>query len=677
MRLFGRILVCLSVCVWLWGNTKAWRQAVESYEARFTPVLDLPGAKKPYFLDNDCYYWLSYAERMVTNGEWRIRSTNIDNVPYGREMHWSQSMAWLEVGFGKIRSLVTGESWLEAIPKAAIWINPTLFAIFLCLFFCLVEGAWGFLPAGLALLWMVSHGDLAWGFHSYRPDHQSLHLMFSLLTFLLLSLGGVGWVSNSPIDREFRWIRLVAPPPDKVARRYFIASGIVGGLGLWIGATVEILCLGLMMAGAVSAAFLFRGKPPEKNLRFTPQLYRLWARVGAGTSLLMYAIEYMPGWPRLRLEVNHPLYAIAWLAMGEAMALFFGACLERRFFTKKEWVWAGIFALFALALPATLFFGGANVHAMKDPEMFRLHEFIDEFQNYLELYKGSLLSNFFGDHLILPILLPAALSFVFFTKLKEVERWTIWMSFCVCAGVLILSVFQQRWFAYYAEFSIMLMALILCVGIRIVDKSMRDFVLVGTSLILVAGSAVLSGKEREKLIQLTEGQAIIDQAVHPILFKRFAVELAEIFKGREDIRLMVDPALAPSLYYFARFPSTVTFYWENRDGLHAATDFFDASSDERAREIVRERGITHVIMSSRGHVPETFHYIRSGSFPGTDYTNLASRLMADRDLPDWLSLDYDALGLEVESVGFGPGRITSQIKIWKVTSGQSNTESGR
>ncbi len=95
MRLTARILFCIAICAWLVTNTLRWQHALESYEARFTPALDLPGAEKPYFLGSDCYDWLSYAQRMAATGEWRIRHTAIDNAPYGRAMHWSQSIAWL------------------------------------------------------------------------------------------------------------------------------------------------------------------------------------------------------------------------------------------------------------------------------------------------------------------------------------------------------------------------------------------------------------------------------------------------------------------------------------------------------------------------------------------------------------------------------------------------------
>ena len=60
--------------------------------------------------------------------------------------------------------------------------------------------------------------------------------------------------------------------------------------------------------------------PPTKQSRVAR-----WALAGAGTSLAASLVEY---WPHhlgdLHLETVHPLYGLAWLGLGELLALLPG-----------------------------------------------------------------------------------------------------------------------------------------------------------------------------------------------------------------------------------------------------------------------------------------------------------------------------------------------------------------
>ncbi len=108
--------------------TAEWTRVVRNYESQFEPSLTL-SKSSPFFFDNDCYYWVNYAQRMARDGMWRIRDAEVDNAPFGREMHWSQSLAELESGFGKVRAWFTGDSWLEAISQEEVCVNPVMFLI--------------------------------------------------------------------------------------------------------------------------------------------------------------------------------------------------------------------------------------------------------------------------------------------------------------------------------------------------------------------------------------------------------------------------------------------------------------------------------------------------------------------------------------------------------------------
>ena len=113
---------------------------------------------------------------------------------------------------------------------------------------------------------------------------------------------------------------LVRPRDRREARFWFTASAVCGGLGLWIGSTQQCVCIGALGAGSVLGALLFaRSSKHTETYRFEPELWRHWARVGAGTSLIFYLIEYFPAHMEVHLEVNHPIISLGWLGAGEIM----------------------------------------------------------------------------------------------------------------------------------------------------------------------------------------------------------------------------------------------------------------------------------------------------------------------------------------------------------------------
>jgi asparagine N-glycosylation enzyme membrane subunit Stt3 len=129
-RIPGIILAAVigAAAIWLFLHTKAWDHSMLSFENRLDPInTTIPeSVHQRAFLDNDPYYWLTYAGEMIEHGTWRIRYTYADNPPDGRPVHWSQSVSWIMVLYGSARKMITGQTWPSAIEDAAIWINPTL-----------------------------------------------------------------------------------------------------------------------------------------------------------------------------------------------------------------------------------------------------------------------------------------------------------------------------------------------------------------------------------------------------------------------------------------------------------------------------------------------------------------------------------------------------------------------
>jgi len=58
---------------------------------------------------------------------WQIRHTDIDNAPFGREVHWNSAFVHLIAAAGRIRQSMTGEPLPAATERALAWFNLPLF----------------------------------------------------------------------------------------------------------------------------------------------------------------------------------------------------------------------------------------------------------------------------------------------------------------------------------------------------------------------------------------------------------------------------------------------------------------------------------------------------------------------------------------------------------------------
>src|ERR1039457_6166868 len=105
---------------------------------------------------------------MLETGQWRIRYTYVDNVPYGREVHWSQSVSWMLVAFGYVRHLLTGEPMYDAIEGASIWVNPFLLVVFAIGFSWLISRRMGVVAGAIFMLTFVTLPDIDWAFYPFH-----------------------------------------------------------------------------------------------------------------------------------------------------------------------------------------------------------------------------------------------------------------------------------------------------------------------------------------------------------------------------------------------------------------------------------------------------------------------------------------------------------------------------
>lgn len=606
-----------------------------------------PGLTAPrFFLDGDSYAWLVHARDLMDSGNWRIRHTFMDNAPYGRPMQWSHPILW---GLRGLTSLfMRGNDWSQsrALDLAGVWIMPMFQVGVLSLAFILFLRKTGWATACLFTLPCLVMEPLFSGFYPIKPDHHGLQVFSAFLAFLCLYLGGMGWIRTAPTSvatpplRAFRPLR---PPSATGARRWFAAAGLLGAVSLWLGATVWMFAFAITTICALSVIPPWTAPPPGAD-RYQPSLWGLWGLTGAVCSMAFYLLEYAPHHCSMRLEVNHPVYALTWLGVAGGMG-FAARPLSWRFWhnrTPLEWGLLAASLLAALAAPVLILAGPAEWHALRDPISFQWNDrFVAEFEPglFFAIRKArNFLWPAFG-------ILPVAVLILLLHRAPRDERLPSGRSlvlFTLLFGLLFLR--QLRWLPFFVLPLTGLTALLL--NQRLAGAGRRST----WALVLAAALALNIGMAFRSRWQ-TETQAA--QAILPpetwaraLAVKHSSLRIG-LAAGTNIWRMIGTTDDAPCLFYFTGIPSTASFYWENREGWQAEIDFYcDEPGGDMARAIARERGLTHALALPAPN-RECLFAMRAAQAPSGDGGTPGPPTLADQIAsenarprpPGWMALD--------------------------------------
>lgn len=629
--------VVIAACVYILGLTWAWHLTLQQQQ-HF--ILGHPApAEHLYFLDTDAYFWISYAHEMIENRTLRTRFTDIDNVPAGRAVHWSQPVLWLMLGGGKIVSQIVGIPLQSALPYGAIAVNPFLLLLtIICVVLVLGRNGFPWVTCW-AVVALISLTAVFWDYHPFRPDHHSLHVFFALLHILFLAVAGMGWMPPHVGHTAMRGIR-----------QKFLFAGICGGCGLWVGATITFFVVTALVAGILTYIFFLvpSSRPPphcvNQHFLYEPSLWRVWGWAGGVTGLLLYLVEYFPAQMEIRLEVNHPLYALAFLACGEFLFRMTAWRLNRVSWTPTTLLITSASTACVIALPVVLLIAPSSWHHMQHEYMQRLHLFITEFRTISFLTNGGSVAYFLREYGALLLGFPLALWLSHPDRAQKHEWFVLWTVFIVALGFLLLTLWQKRWEGIFAAFLILLLVM----GIPMLweavksNRSHRNIAIL-FSVFLVAQPFYLIGRQWRQLSGLHHGEITIQSVAVPIIHMDRATSIATARADR-DWRILAEPELVGSLFYFAGIRGVVSLYWENLEGLKAATDFFtDTGEFLIAKRVASERGLTHVMISATERMANDFYHIRHGTYNDQQISQtLAARMYHEPDLlPDWLIPDLE------------------------------------
>ena len=540
------------------------------------------------------FLWIAQTQQMLAEGRGRVRHIGYENAPHGRESNLPSPYAWWLAALASADSALTGQPAGIAVERAALYGDPLLHLLLLAAAGGLALRWLGPTVAALLVLGGAAWFPLAGNFLSGAPDSDSLLIGTNVLAWSAL-LGALR----------------AATPAD--ADRRLMLAGACGGFGLWLDAPVQIM----LAAGLVVGAVAWRLVAKADSGLLSPRAWRLWGLAGAIVALAGYLVEYAPGDMRARLEANHPLHALAWLAAGECLAR-----LTRPGVVAGGKEWAGRLAVLAavLALPVGFALGDSLLPWQLKPDPGRL----------------SVLHNLGADHLFgwiardglsLPLvatLLPWGLAIVVAgLAWRRGERGPVVLLAGPCVVLLLLAAWQPCWWGF---------AQVAALGwLLSVPAAGHGFRPVAGLIVALPGLVVLfQPRGAADSLQLAESELI------GVIERDLAHALS---RQRADGRLLVlaPPELTTALHYYAGIRGLGTLAWENRAGLSAAARIASATSPEEALHLVGQRGVTHIVMPSWDRFLEEYAGLgRAGKTAAAAAQNSFVAAIQRWEQPAWL-----------------------------------------
>jgi hypothetical protein len=582
----------------------------------------------------DTLHWVMQTQAMFATGTWRIRRVDYDNAPAGREVHWAAPFHWWLALLAGSEHRLTGEPVGLAVERAALYADPVLLGLVLLALVSLAARRFGSTAATFMAVGMVAGFPFYLFFMPAYADHHGLAETCALMTVLFLVAGGGAWVRTGDAGAggaDFSgWL-----PERRAARRWFAASAVAGGIGLWISAASQVPVLMGVGAGALGAGWLARRPATPPSWRFEPTLWRWWGLVGGATSFAAYLLEYFPSHLGFRLEVNHPLYAVAWLGAGELL------CRITRAFTaggpvfrpNEKLGWA-LAAVAVALLPGVILCTKRATFIVADPFVWRLHvQAISEFESMASFLGGKP----FGLGLLascLPALLvvPAG-GLACWRGVPRPGRALLVLALVPALLFLAMTGAQVRWWgiAYALLFAVLAVAFALLERPGAGRTAARAWRL-GCALAFLPGAV-------QAVRAIGRGGEITRDDLHA-LAERDLAQWLRLRVGVDPAVVVSSPATTTTLIYYGGLRGLDTLYWENRAGLEHAAAIFAAPSPDQAYVLIRRYGVTHLVLVSWNLFTEDYVRLYLGLARGAPLpANAFIRgLLRGQGLPPWLRL---------------------------------------
>ncbi|GAB4173652.1 MAG: hypothetical protein Fur0032_13290 [Terrimicrobiaceae bacterium] len=559
----------------------------------------------------DARWWVIHTREMLKDGGWRVRSTEGDNAPDGREVHWSSLLIWFLAGLAHLHSLIAGgEPWMS-VAWAATVVGPLLLIVSVSGLGFLVVRRLGWASGALAVVALLTTYPFVRCFHAGEADHHGLVVIFGSASVFALC---AGWESAGKTSDSIMWFRW---------------AGVLGAAALWVSAATAIPTLVGVGLGALGAGLLCR----LSGLRSPAQIWLVWGRWGFAFSILFYLIEYFPdhfGW---RLEVNHPLYSVAWLSSAWWLVVLLKWINGERPPRRPDFVVKAVLASAGIAMPLILVAAASEkCFWVSNDFLLALHQkFIFEFQSLPTLvnqYGGS-----WGwvTYYTWPVMVLVCLILI----ARRADWSGLGRMVIVLAPALLmqaLAIYQVRWSS--ASFTLWCIAAIVIFGSFGFQTAVRRLGL-GACWVAIIVSQIpqlLARVETEKTcleppIGKEVGNALLLRDIAHRLIRSSPDRLPTVLTG---------PNSSTDLTYHGGIRTLGTLYWENLPGLKRAAQIFSSPSADDALSRMQAAGVTHIVVPSWDSFVEAYAGLLSDAGEGDGSVGFFRSLLVDDEIPDWL-----------------------------------------
>jgi hypothetical protein len=587
---------------------------------------------------DDGLQWIMQTQAMFARGVARLHFVDYDNAPAGREAHWAVPFHWWLAGIAWVDHAVSGRPIGLSVERAALLAGPVLHGLLLLGLVPLVARRFGALPASLLAVGLAMAYPFNLYFAADYPDHHGMLEACGVSTVLFLLAGGSGCIrvegeGSAPARGEpglIAWL-----PVRRAARRWFVASAVAGGLGLWISAASQVPVLVGVGLGATAVAWWCRGVRPSEGWGLEPTLWRLWGIIGGVTSVAGYLIEYFPfelGW---RLEVNHPLYALAWLGGGELLCritrLLSGESSGRNRRDLQAALWAGAAVM---VLPVVILLTKERTFLVASRFVWSLGtEYVGEGRSLVSSFRG-MGSNLEAWGRCLP-LLAIILPFLVVGRRNLSRGWKAQLVMALAPALLLfmLTVTEIRWWGVECGLLLVVLAVLLVVLQRSSTPpgTIKVWALACALLFVPGAVSAIRPAMAERPFTQNDLRHLAERDLAHWLGKRM---------GATPVVIASTPATTNHLIYYGGFKGLGTLYWENVEGFKHAAELFSAASPERAYELVRQYGVTHIALVSWDGFEENFVRFYRGltSAQPTPADAFILGLLHGKGVPLWLRL---------------------------------------
>ncbi len=572
----------------------------------------------------DGCHWIMHTQKLLADGGWRIRFTDIDNSPDGREIHWSHGFIWWLILLGNIHSAITGLPLPASVEAVAPYAN-TLFLVFL-----IIASPWvvyrrfGPLAASGLALGLSSIYVFFEFFMVGNADHHGIAAASSLMCALLLAVGGAGWIENEngpPSDPTRTFMKKSRNDKDSKsylstrtigvehavealsARRLFIGSAVAGSVSLWVSAATAVPTFFGIGLGALISAFLFGRQSSSDATQYHPELWRIWGITGCIGSLFFYMLEYFPFHMGMRLEVNHPLYALAWLGGGEILSRLTNWAVQGipPWQGKSGIPILGGAICVVILLPCLIFFFPERFFWVYDQFLWSFHkDYIHEFKTFAAWLTGRMSTWNQAFHILVnfcafPLLWITVIRLLFLRELGKSWKGTLTLIVLPAMLLTALGMMQVRWLGIAN--SLWISTIPICLGCIFKAMSAHRFSIVEIVTGIVFACFVFLAFPIATVNIVIRG---IGKPVEIGPEEAFGIYIRDMSfalrRANPDRNLVVvsGPTTTTYMMFYGGMRGIGTLYWENVPGLKATAEIYAARTSNEALELCKRHKVSHV-----------------------------------------------------------------------------------